>query len=384
MKKSYPLNSDNGVFVLQKSYNINKMLSVMLSILCVAAVTAKSVSANQAEIDGVHNSIEWDSAVITVLVEGESNSGVDLGTVQTMIDIENSAVFFCFMHKDPSLVKGNTVTGVMLSVENSDYFEVTSASSPAFDDSSEYSFEGFASTDDDNGATTEIRVGFKHGIPREISCKARFIDAEGKLSNVYSFTVINDEYTEATELMITQNEPATTKKSSAKPAATTKKKAATTKKKSVTDKETKAQAENTTEEFEISKTPRRYTYVRTTKPRTTGKEETTARAKKTSAATVYYHEKEVIISQVYVTLTEETKAVGDVTDTEEATTAEQTQNEAASEPSTEIKSTFSLSEGTKKKALVGIMAAVSFTVIAVAGTRGSKKKTDNDETPDSQ
>lgn len=382
--KSYPLNSDNGVLVLRKIYTVNKMLSVMLSILCITLSVTNSYKAHSAEIDGMHDVIEWDSAVITMLVDGESNSGVDFGMVQTMIDSENSAVFFCFMHKDPSLVIGNTVTGVMLSVENSDYFEVTPASSPAFADSSEYSFEGFTSTNDDNGATTEIRVGFKLGIPREISGKVRFIDAEGKLSNVYSFTVINDEYTETTELLITQAAPETTKKSSAKSAATTKKKTATTKKKSETKKATADRSEEETEEFEISKTPRRYTYVRTTKLRATEKAETSAKAKKTSPATVYYHEKEVIISQVYVTLTEELKTGGNITDTEETTAAAQTQNEASSESATEAKSTFSLSEGTKKKALIGIMAAVSFTVIAVAGTKSSKKKSDNDENPDSQ
>lgn len=369
------------VFILKKSNIISKMLSVMLGILCITAFVSDFSKAYPAEIDGLHDVIEWDSAVITVLVDGESNSGVDFGLVQTMIDSENSAVFFCFMHKDSSLDKSNTETGVMISVENSDYFTVTPAMSPAADDSSKHSFEGFSSADDNNGATTEIRVGFKHGIPKEINCKARFIDAEGRLSNIYSFTVVNDEYTETTELIITHAEPETTKRpATVKAAATTKRKTATTKKKSETQKRTTTEP---TEAFEISKTPRRYTYVRTTKPRAT-QQETTSRVIKTSPASVYYYEKEVIISQVYITMTEDTKTVSDTNGAEETTTKAQTQNATPAEPATEAKNTFSLSEGAKKKTLIGIMAAISFTVIAVAGTRSSKKGSDNDENPDSQ
>lgn len=355
--------------------------------LCVAILITNYPSASSADIDGIHDGVEWDSAVVNKLLDGESNSGVNFGLVQTMIDSENSALFLCFMHKDPLLEVDNVSTGVAVSVENSDYFEVTPALSPAYSDSSEHSFEGFVTVDENNGATTEIRVGFKFGIPREIRCKVRFIDSSGALSNVYGFTVVNDEYSETTELVITHVEPEKTEKSTtARSAETTKTRKATTKKKAETKKKTTAkQTEKKTDDFVISKTPRRYTYVRTTKSRTTEKPETVAKTKKASPVSVYHYEKEVIISHVYITHTEETATVNNVTDNNE-TTALQMQIATPAEHETEIKSSFSLSEGTKKKAVIGVFAAISFTIIAAAGTRSSRKSSDknNDNNPDSQ
>lgn len=319
------------------------------------------------------------------MLDGESNSGVNFGLVKTMIDSEESALYLCFMHKDPSLEIDNVNTGVSVSVENSDYFEVSPSVSPNYADTSEYSFNGAVTIDENNGATSEIRVGFKFGLPQKINCNVRFVDSSGAFSNLYSFTVINEEYTETTELIITQEEPETTKKEKTTKKATTKAKKATTKKsvKKTEKKTTLRTTEKITEKK--NKTPA-YSYSYTRKIRTTAERnpQTTAKTvKATSPATVYYYEKEVIISHVYITA-EETSTTVIHTAEPETTTAVYTEVATPEEPATEIKSSFSLSEGTKKKAIIGVLAAISFTIIAAAGTRSAKKSSNDNDNPDAQ
>ena len=352
--------------------------------LCVLILIFNSSVAYSADVDGIFSADEWDGAVVAKIFEGESNCGVNFALVHTMIDSENSALFLCFMHKDSSLEYDNTVTGVSLLADGSDYFDVTVSDSPAYSDSSEHSFEGCVTVDKNNGATTEIRIGFKYGLPKEIECTVRFIDSVGALSNVYDFTVVNDEFVEATEMIITQDLPEETEKEKTVRAEKT-----TKSKKSPTEKRTTRKSSKTTTDKLIAKitqeneTRRKSTYsrrVRTTKPRTTAVSDNITAAPK--PATVYYYEKEVIISQVYITQTEATSFVETTQEAKTVTTSEQANASIVTE--TEIKSSFSLSEGAKKKALVGVFAAISFTVIAAAGTRSSKKKTDDNDNPESR
>ncbi|MBQ3006793.1 MAG: hypothetical protein IJD78_04450 [Clostridia bacterium] len=334
--------------------------------------------AYSADIDGVFSSSEWDGAVVTKLLDGESNSGVNFGLVHTMYDYENSALFLCFMYKDPSLEQGNTATGISLSVDGSDYFDVISSETASYADSSEHSFDGCISIDKNNGATAEVRVGFKYGLPKEAECSVRFIDSAGVLSNVYSFNVVNDEYTESTVQVITQNEPEETEKEkNVRSEKTTKEKKNS--KKTTTKRTSHKTTEKLTEKpTEKEKTQKRNTYERRTKaPETSAVTAVATKITKPEAVTVYY-EKEVIVSHVYVTVTEATT----VNDTTQLSTAALLQTEL-SETETKIQSSFSFSEGAKKKAIVGVLAAISFTVIAAAGTRSPKNKTDTDNNPDS-
>lgn len=331
-------------------------------------------------VDGIHTGDEWDNATVNKLFDGESNCSVNLGLVKTLIDNENSAIFLCFMHRDPSLEVDNVNTGVSVSVENSEYVSITPASSPQYVDYSECSFEGFVTVDENNGATTEVRIGFKFGLPKEIKCKVRFVDSDGAMSNVYGFTVINDEYSETTELIITQREPE--KETTSKREKTTKEPKETTRKTvKKTEKKTTVKAtEKTTGKIKSS---RRYTYVRTTKPKMTKASATVKTIVEKVPATVYY-EKEVIISHIYVTQTDVSSTANNTTETAMLTNAIHTHLITSAEPETKIKSSFSLSEGAKKKAIIGIFAAVAFTIIAAAGTRSSKKSSDNDDNPDSR
>lgn len=342
--------------------------------------------AYSANIDGVREGYEWDDAIINMLIDGESNCGINFALVQTKIDSENNALFLCFMHKDPMLESDNVITGVEFTVDDSDCFLVTPECSPAYVDSDEHSLEGAALVNEDNGATTEIRVGFKAGLPKEIRCEVRFIDSTGAYSNFCSFTVVNDEYSETTEMIITLTEPETTEKETApKKEKTTKPKKQTTARqtKKTTVKETRKTTEKTKKNND---SPRKDTYEITLRPPKTKKQSTTVTEtqKQTQPpATVYYYEKEVIVSHIYVTQTETSTTT--VTTTENVTTNGPKSTLATPlEPETEIRSSYSLSEGTKKKLLVGVLAAISFTVIAAAGTRSAKKNKDNNDNPDSQ
>lgn len=374
----------------------------IIKFICVLSLTfsfvfAQYVTASGVNIDGLHNGVEWDNATVNQLFSGESNSKVNYALVKTMIEPDESAVYFCFMFIDPFLEPENTSVGLMLTLNNYDSFTVSAENSPSVYDTSDCVFDGAISIDENNGATCEIRVGFKQGLPERVSATVRFIDSDGAMSNNYSFTVINRYYSETTELIITEEELPSTETNTTKEMTTKQK---TTRKKTTTEKEEKTtdytlkprttKEEKKKTEFYIQTSPP-YSYVRKTKaPKTTKSVITTAATKpkitKQKPATIYYYEKEVIISQVYVTVGEtdsfdyittaaENKAV---TSLPSATTNVAKTSEA--EPDNKI----SLTDGTKYKIVIGFSAAVSFTALAFASSRSIKKKSDNNNEPDSQ
>lgn len=368
------------------------ILSLTLSVIFAQTVTASGVS-----IDGLHNGVEWDGATADQLFSGESNSKVNYALVKTMIEPEESAVYFCFMFIDPSLEPDNTSVGVMLTLNDFDSFTVSAESSPSAYDTSECVFDGALTIDENNGATCEIRVGFKQGLPERISATVRFIDSDGAMSNNYSFTVINSYYSETTELIITEEEPdtaapETTKEKTAKQ-KTTRKKTTTEKEEKTTDytlkpRTTKEEKKKT--EFYIQTSPP-YSYVRKTKaPKTTKAAITVTSAKpkttKQKPATVYYYEKEIIISQVYVTAGETFFSDNLTTVSENADVTESTSaaNITEKTSSAESDNKISLTDGTKYKIIIGAVAAASFTALAFASSRSSIKKSDNNNEPDSQ
>lgn len=363
----------------------NKVVKFIISLLIIFILTANYPLAFSVDIDGLHTGDEWDGATVNKLLDGESNSGVNFGLVKTLTDNKESALYLCFMHKDPSLEIDNLNTGVSVSVDNSDCFEISASSSPNYYDTSEHSFGGAVTVDENNGATTEVRIGFKFGLPQKINCTVRFIDSSGALSNLYSFTVINDEYVETTELIITQEEPETTEKETTEKITT--KKNTTKARKATTKKSVKKTEKKTTVRITEKTTAKKnkkpaYSYSYTRKIRTTAARKLQTTAKQvTSPAKVYYHEKEVIISHVYITA-EDTSTTVKHTALPDTTTALYTEIATPDEPEIEIKSSFSLSEGTKKKAIIGVLAAISFTIIAAAGTRSAKKSSDNNENSD--
>ncbi len=340
-----------------------------------------SLNAFSVTVDGIHNNSEWDGATATQLLSGETNSKVNYALVNTVIEPDENALYLCFMFIDPDLQQDNTRVGVSLSVENSDLFDVTVADSPSHSDNSDYSFDGAITINENGGATCEIRAGFKNGLPRKINATVRFTDSEGTLSNICPFSIINDYFIETTELIISQN-VTETEKASSDSIKTTKEK--TTKKKTTTYKEEKTtdytlkpkttKPEKIKTEFYIQTSPP-YSYVRKTKaPKTTRAMTSSASTKPKTVvqkpAKVYYYEKEVIISEVYVTA-DETSSFTALT-TVHATTQKPTVG-MTEIPSSTVITSFSLSKGTTYKVLIGALAVLSFTALAVFSSVSSKK-----------
>ncbi len=330
-----------------------------VAILCLFCL----LNAYAAEIDGIDSGYEWDGLQPYVLISGESNCGVNFGTMKLKFDNENRAVFFCFMLKDPKLKKDNMNAGISLSIEDSEPFVITASSSPIEYDIDKISFSGAMSVDENNGATCEIRIGMKAGVPRELNGTVRFIDSDGKLSNTYDFSIKNDSYIEPTAIGESSGVIYKTNKYETKKNTT---------RKSRTEKSTANKY--TTVEFKINNSPP-YSYTGKLKPTTekkkttTVKEKTTAQPKtkkpatKPAGATVYYYEKEVIISQVYIT--------------EPITHKIETTAEAETQTTEQTTKTVSLSKGRKLKIATAVTAGVLLFALAAWGAIGAKKKPDS-------
>lgn len=338
------------------------MKRIFAAIVSLLILFSFVVSAFSADIDGFDMGTEWDGATTYKLVDGESNCNVNFGAVKVKFDSENSAVFLCFMFIDPDLKPDNTLVGISLEIENSSPFEITMTGSPAGYDISKYSFDGAMSIDENSGATCEVRIGVKEGLPKTLDCTVRFIDASGAPSNYYDFTLVNEDYVETTALVIapTQDNSDPAYNPDLLTSKTTK--AKTTKVKTTKEKTTK---KTTTKK----QTTTKKTAIKTTKPHTgTTKAATEKKTTKTgvvetaAGVTVYYYEKEIIISQV----------PAQTVVAYEPTTAEYTEV-------SETQKSVSLSQGQKYKKIITAIGGVLFLIIAVFGVIGAKRSKNSQE-----
>ncbi len=322
-----------------------------------------------AEIDGIDSGIEWENSTAYVLIEGDSNCGVESGIVKVKFDAQNSCVYLCFMFNDPMLEQGNLSAGISFSVENSEPFVMTMAFSPQNVDIDKYNILGAMSVNEDNGMVCEVRIGIKAGLPKTLDVNVRFIDASGEPSNYYPFTLINEAYVETTKMEVSPTkdnyDPAynpdlltqrVTKDQTVKPKTTRKKR-------------TTSKATERTTRWTVPDSP--YSYTGRTK-----REEKVSDRPLTvivPAVTVYYYEKEVIISHVYIN---EPNALSELT-VNEVTVAVTSLNSTV--PQTADVTNFpSVSEGGKYKLILGIGACIAFAVIAFLGVSGIKKGSSKD------
>ena len=170
------------------------MMKHIVSFICILILLLSFIlSAFSYDIDGIDNGYEWDGAIVSKILDGESNCGVNFGVVKYKFDYETSAVLFCFMFSDPDVTPENNNAGILLTVEDST-FEFNASDGKKSENIDPYSFDGAIHLDENNGATAEIRVGIKAGLPKSLDCCVRFIDSQGYYSNYYYFTIINDEY----------------------------------------------------------------------------------------------------------------------------------------------------------------------------------------------
>ena len=327
----------------------------MKRLLCAVAallmLLAFAVSAFSVTVDGIDGGAEWDGAPVKRLFSGESNCKVNFAAVKAKVASSESAVYLCFMFKDPDAAQFNPAAGVILNVGN-DTFTVTMESAPCSDDTA----------DQNHGMTCEIRLGVKHGVSKSLDMSVRFIDTAGELSNHYAFTVENTEYSETQPVIVAPPTERPAAPPTEKPAKTTKAKKTTTQR-NTTKRQTTRKA--TTKRPKTTIRPVKTTAERTTKAQTqrTTKEPKT-KAQRTKAvrvegnATVYYYEKEVIISQVIVTV-------------------------PAAEAETTESAISALNHGTKMKVVITSLGFLLLLIIAAAAVGGRllgrRKADENDE-----
>lgn len=340
----------------------------MKRLLCAVAallmLLAFAVSAFSVTVDGIDGGAEWDGAPVKRLFSGESNCKVNFAAVKAKVASSESAVYLCFMFKDPGAALFNPAAGVILNVGN-DTFTVTMESAPCSDDTADHSFDAAITADQNHGMTCEIRLGVKHGVPKSLDMSVRFIDTAGELSNRYAFTVENTEYSETQPVIVAPPTERPAAPPTEKPAKTTKAKKTTTQR-NTTKRQTTRKA--TTKRPKTTIRPVKTTAERTTKAQTqrTTKEPKT-KAQRTKAVrvegnvTVYYYEKEVIISQVIVTV-------------------------PAAEAETTESAISALNHGTKMKVIITSLGFLLLLIIAAAAVGGrlmSRRKADeNDDTDD--
>ena len=270
--------------------------------IAVLMLLAFAVSAFSVAVDGIDGGAEWDGAPIKRLLSGESNCKVNFAAVKAKVANSESAVYLCFMFKDPDAAEFNPAAGVVLTV-GGDTFTVTMQDSPCSDDTPDHSFDAAITADQNHGMTCEIRLGVKHGVAKSIEMGVRFIDTAGELSNYYAFTVENTEYSEPQPVIVAPPTQRPAQPVTEKPPKTTKEKKTTTQR-STTKKQTTRKTTTKRPKTTVARTEK--TAAERTTPKTTKQPKTKAQRTKSAVgggnATVYYYEKEVIISQVIVTV----------------------------------------------------------------------------------
>ena len=313
------------------------------------------------EIDGIDNGYEWDGATVYKLFEGESNSGAVFGILKYKFDYETGAVIFCFMFSDPALEPDNTNAGVLLTVEDSD-FEFNASDGQKSDNQNPYSFDGAIYLDENNGATAEVRVGIKAGLPESLDCCVRFIDSQGYYSNYYPFTVINNDYSETEKVVIYPSDNHYSDDETTKKLKTTK---------STTVRTTK---NRTTTEITTIPSTLKTTRKTTTKTKQMLSDTVTTKQTKSSdnKATIIYHEKEIYISHIYIQPTETTTVPTSSVANETEISSVVTTTEIVSD-----NGEITLSQGTKYKKILTGVGLTAFIILACFGIYSAKKNSGN-------
>ncbi len=172
------------------------MKKIALFFLALVLCFSMHLNVYSVSIDGIDKGAEWDGAETQIILNGESNCKANFGLIKWISEPETNNIFLCVMFKDPYLQSDNTNAGVSLQIDNSDPFIVTVNSSPEQYDVDKYYFDGAVMVDSNGGATCELRIGLKFGLPDTINGKIRFYDSDGSPSNVYDFIIENTSATE--------------------------------------------------------------------------------------------------------------------------------------------------------------------------------------------
>lgn len=251
------------------------VISLSIIILLLACVSVYAV-----RIDGVDDGVEWQDVKNDVELKTKNGNEVNYAVMKHCIVDEYEFCIYLYLSDNTS--SSVDKAGFIVNISDDLTVTVTSDGMRFEGDENKYSVESeMRFVDDNKAASCEILVGCKRGRPDVINGTVSFIDGQGINSYYYPFTVSAPvETTTAAKTTI----PKTTVPKTTKPEKTTKSKP--TEKKTTTTKAVKTTAE------------------KTTKKQTEKKQEKTY---------VYFYEKEVIVSQVFITdPTESTAAVTDI------------------------------------------------------------------------
>lgn len=306
--------------------------------------------------DGYDDGLEWDKSEPIVLMNGESNSNIDFAFVKYIVEPKTNVVWMCVMYRDDEIEKGEDDAGFIMTSGGEDFFCSSSGTANAPDDE-HFKFEAISTINENHGVTCEVRLGIKDGISAEYPMKIQFLDAQGRYSNVYHFTIKNPKAAvstaKPTAAKTTKAPKSTTEKrttvKTTVPKTTVPKKTTT---RIVTDGELPyTRRVRTTAPAKITKAAggvtQKTTKVKTTKAKTSKKSGSSSKKNATEpAGTVLIMEREVIISQVYVTQE-------NTVDNDALTT---------------------LSKGGKYKIIIICVSAVALISLAAFGASSGKKK----------
>ncbi len=348
-------------------------------ILILVLLFGFSFSASSVTFDGYDEGYEWDSASTVLLINGSGNCNVNQGIAKFLVDNSENAVYFCLILNDKLLEQGNTESGFILYIGNNDYIEITANGIEKQFDNYKYTFSGAMSINENGGAFAEIRVGFKNGVPQKVKGKVSFIDYAGEPSDYCNFEIINTEYSEpaavtvcpTTAVMSTAKAEKTTKVKTTKPKTT---KRVTTKKtekpKSTTSKSKKTTNKKSSFDFDIDFPDIVFNEQKTKVPKTEKVQNETTE-KDDVNVTIYYVEKEVIISQVYLTSADNHSVVA----AEPISSVQITEITSETENKTE-----QINKGMQYKTLVAVICSLGFAGAVIWSVVSTKKKTVNTET----
>lgn len=263
------------------------------------------------KIDGVDGGVEWEGSEFLVLINSKDSNNVSFGSVSYIVDDNGFDVCFMIFLSDESVAAYESAGVILTLGSDAILIDVNgNVENPAPDS---YHISAAVCIAENDGCYFEVLVGYKLGLPSNISCKVCFIDGEGTHSYHYPFE-INNKYFATTTEKVDRYEPVyavTEKQRTTKPKTT---------KKSTTKRVTSTVAPTIFDVFatsprtqeatrakttkEVSKTSKRGS--KTTKVDDTVKSTFPKSSKKTTEkrdekTVVYYFEKEIIVSQVYVT-----------------------------------------------------------------------------------
>lgn len=249
---------------------MKRICSWALTIILIMILTVSSYA--KPVIDGKDNGIEWQDSKTVVIVDKKSGNNVHTATLKYRIENEYEISFCLFLSDSDSESLENA--GFIITLSDDFTATVTMNSVETEGNVNNYYIDAKINPFNDNTVICEATIGIKRGLPDKISGSVSFRDGNGSDSYYFPFMIENYTATvsETTaEIKTEKPEPTATEK----------------------QKTTRKEIKTTKKDISKDKTTKKHTESATTK--------TKAPSKNTGKDKVYFYEKEIIISQVYVT-----------------------------------------------------------------------------------